>query len=145
VVLDPPPSAGGRSDAGLGQLCDLAADRGLRISFEFLPWSGVPSLRHAVDLVELVDRDNLRLTLDSWHWARQPGRPDESLLRSLPPHLIDVVQLCDAPLDSAGDLAAESQLQLLPGRGRSIISACSICLRRWAPVRCWPRKSSQDG
>jgi sugar phosphate isomerase/epimerase len=117
VVLDPEPSVGRRADAGLGQLCDLAADRGLHISFEFLPWSGVPSLRHAVDLLELVDRDNLRLTLDSWHWVRQPGGPDESLLRSLPPHLIDIVQLCDAPLVPVGDLAGESQLQLLPGDG----------------------------
>jgi len=117
VILEPPPSVGRRPDAGLGQLCDLAGERGLRISLEFLPWSGVARLRDAVDLLDVADRDNLGFALDSWHWFRQPGGPDEALLRSLPPQLIDVLQLCDAPLLPQGDLAQESHHRLLPGEG----------------------------
>ena len=129
VVLEPPPSVGRRPDAGLGQLCDLAGERGLRISLEFLPWSGVPGLQDAVDLLDIADRDNLGLALDSWHWFRQPGGPDEAMLRSLPAQLIDVLQLCDAPLLPQGDLLPREPPSPLAGRRgrRQSWSARSAC------------------
>jgi sugar phosphate isomerase/epimerase len=117
VVPDPGDNLSGRSDAGLGHLCDLAADRGLNVSFEFLPWSAVPDLASAIHLVEAVDRDNLGFVIDTWHWFRQPGGPALPVLRSLPADRIDIVQLNDAPVVPSGDLVDESQHRLLPGEG----------------------------
>jgi sugar phosphate isomerase/epimerase len=101
----------------LGVLCDLAAERGLRLSFEFLPWSGVPTLAEAVRLLEIVDRDNAGFVLDAWHWFRQPGGPDVDTLAAIGAERIHILQLNDAPAAPAPDLMIESGARLLPGEG----------------------------
>ena len=104
--------------ASLAALCDLASERGLAISLEFLPFGGVPGLASAVRLLEATNRDNLGLVIDTWHWFRQPGGPDVVTLRRIPPERIHVVQLDDAPSKPAGDLARETMTaRLLPGEG----------------------------
>jgi sugar phosphate isomerase/epimerase len=118
VTLEPelPPLA--EAARALGALCDLAADRGLAVSVEFLPWTGLPTLASAVGLIEAADRDNLGLVLDAWHWFRQPGGPDLEAVRALPPDRIHVLQLDDAPARPADDLPAETATaRLLPGEG----------------------------
>ncbi|OAA27715.1 sugar phosphate isomerase/epimerase [Frankia sp. EI5c] len=112
----------GPSFAGVARrlafLCDLAAERGLRISFEFLPWSVIPTLAAALRLLDAVDRENLGLVLDMWHWFRQPGGPDYDVLRAVPAERVDVVQLCDAPTRPADDLIMETMTaRLAPGAG----------------------------
>ncbi|ABW16140.1 Xylose isomerase domain protein TIM barrel [Parafrankia sp. EAN1pec] len=108
----------------LAYLCDLAAERGLRISFEFLPWSVVPNIRAAMRLLDAVDRDNLGLVVDMWHWFRQPGGPDYDTLRDVPTERIHVLQLCDAPTRPADDLRTETIIaRLLPGDGDADIEA----------------------
>ncbi|KPM54479.1 xylose isomerase [Frankia sp. R43] len=110
--------------ARLACLCDVAADQGLRISFEFLPWTVVPTLSAAARLLDAVNRDNLGLVLDLWHWFRQPGGPSEDVLRTVPPARIDVVQLCDAPAAPAQDPVVETTTaRLLPGVGDIDIDA----------------------
>jgi sugar phosphate isomerase/epimerase len=117
ATLDPAPPLDG-AVAGLRALCDLAADRGLRISFEFLPWTGVATIADAVRLIDAVQRDNLGLVIDAWHWFRQPGGPDVPTLRALAPERIHVLQLNDAPAWPAADLPTEtSTARLLPGTG----------------------------
>jgi sugar phosphate isomerase/epimerase len=102
----------------LQHLCDLAADRGLLISFEFLPWTAVPTVASAVRLIDAVDRDNLGLVIDAWHWFRQPGGPDLATLRSVPPERIHVLHLDDASSEPPPDLMMESgTARLLPGEG----------------------------
>lgn len=104
--------------AGLAALCDLAADRGLAVSFEFLPFTGVPTIRDAVALIDAVDRDNLGLVIDAWHWHRQPGGPDISTLRSVPAERIHLLQLDDVPARAAADPSTETlTMRLLPGEG----------------------------
>ncbi|CAI7975931.1 Sugar phosphate isomerase/epimerase [Frankia sp. Hr75.2] len=108
----------------LAYLCDLAAERGLRISFEFLPWSVVPNIRAVTRLLDAVDRDNLGLVVDMWHWFRQPGGPDYDTLRDVPAERIHVLQLCDAPARPADDLRTETiTARLLPGDGDADIEA----------------------
>lgn len=110
--------------AGLAALCDLAAERGLAVSFEFLPWTAVPDLATAVRLIEAVDRDNLGLVLDAWHWLRQPGGPDLVTLRAVGPERIHVLQLNDAPARPSDDLVHEAMAaRLLPGEGAVDIPA----------------------
>ena len=101
--------------AGLATLCDLAAERGLSISLEFLPFTGVPNIGSAIRLLEEADRENLGLVLDLWHWQR--GGPDVATLRSVPPERIHLLQLNDAPAQPGEDLIAESMMRLLPGEG----------------------------
>jgi sugar phosphate isomerase/epimerase len=115
VEPDLPPLA--EASAGLATLCDLAADRGLGISFEFVPGRGVPDLPSALRLFEATDRDNLGLCFDTWQWFRGTD-PDIAVLRDVPPERIYMVQLSDAPGRPAGDLVAEGLSgRLLPGDG----------------------------
>jgi sugar phosphate isomerase/epimerase len=111
----PPDGAAAR---GLRFLCELAADRGLRIGLEFLPFSGIPTIGSAARLIDAAGAGNLGLVLDTWHWFRQPGGPDLAALRALAPERIDVLQLNDATAEPAADLIAECRgHRLLPGDG----------------------------
>lgn len=103
---------------GVRALCDLAADRGLKVSFEYMPFTGVATTASIVQLLEAVDRDNLGIVLDTWHWFRQPGGPDVAALRSIPPERIHIFQLNDAPARPPEDIMLECvSARLLPGTG----------------------------
>lgn len=111
----PPLDQAGKNVA---RVCDLAADRGLAINFEFLPFSGVCGIRSVSRLIEAADRDNLGICLDLWHWFRSPEGQDLEALRALPPERVHVLQLCDAPRQPADDLPAETvTARRLPGEG----------------------------
>ncbi len=53
-------------------LCDRAKEHGLDVVLEFLPWSGIPDARTALEIVEKAGRDNGGITLDTWHHFRGP-------------------------------------------------------------------------
>jgi sugar phosphate isomerase/epimerase len=103
---------------GMRHLCGLAAERGLRVSFEILPFTAVPTITSAIELFDAVGAGNLGLVLDTWHWFRAPGGPDLAALRDLPPERVHVLQLNDAPAEPEADLIAECMnRRLLPGEG----------------------------
>ena len=62
------------------------------------PWSRIPDLATAWDVVRAADRPNGGLMLDAWHYFR--SEPDGELLRAIPGASILGVQLCDAPADT---------------------------------------------
>jgi sugar phosphate isomerase/epimerase len=102
----------------LAGLCDLAAERGVAISYEFLPPTAVPDLATAARLLEAVDRENFGLVLDTWHWFLQSGGPDLDTLREIPPARIHILQLNDAPAAIGDDwVHATMTARLLPGDG----------------------------
>jgi sugar phosphate isomerase/epimerase len=102
--------------SAFGGLCDRAADHGLLVHLEFLPWSRIPDLATAWAVVRAADRPNGGIMLDAWHYFR--GRPDGALLRSLPGSAILGVQLCDAPAEPEPEpLHATLHERLLPGDG----------------------------
>jgi len=106
--------------ARFSNLCQAAADAGLQVSVEFLPWTGIPDLATAWEVVERADCANVGIMVDMWHWLRQPGGPSPDLLRQIPSEMLRVVQLCDAPdeLPSDMDMATETMTaRLLPGDG----------------------------
>jgi sugar phosphate isomerase/epimerase len=97
-------------------LCDRAADHDLLVHLEFLPWSRIPDLSTAWQVVRAADRPNGGLMLDAWHYFR--SGPDRELLRSIPGTSILGVQLCDAPATPETDpLHATLHQRLLPGDG----------------------------
>ncbi len=65
----------GRSVRGV---CDRAAEHGLLVHLEFLPWSAFPNVHSAWDVVRLADRPNGGVIVDSWHCAAQRDHPRRS-------------------------------------------------------------------
>ena len=104
---------------GLTLLGKMAADRGLRICIEWLPWCALKDIKSAWKLVQAAGGENIGLVVDSWHWLRQPGGPDLPTLRSIPGSRIHCVQLNDTMRKGKGDdMMMESMTnRLLPGDG----------------------------
>lgn len=108
--------------AAFAALCDRAAEHGLLVHLEFLPWSRIPDLATAWQVVLGADRPNGGLMLDAWHYFR--SGPDGALLRSIPGASIMGVQLCDAPAEAEANLLhATLHERLLPGEGELPLSA----------------------
>lgn len=104
--------------AGLTHFADRAADAGLSLSIEWLPWTVLPTLTSAWQLIESVDRPNVGLVFDNWHWLRQPGGPQPDVLRTIPGDRVHLLQLCDAPAAADGPMLEETMTRrLLPGEG----------------------------
>jgi sugar phosphate isomerase/epimerase len=115
LAVDPglPPAALAEHFA---DLCDRAAEHGLLVHLEFLPWSPVPTLRAALEIAELAGRANGGVTLDVWHHARSGGRADD--VRAAAAARILAVQLSDAPAEPEANLVDETlHRRRLPGDG----------------------------
>jgi sugar phosphate isomerase/epimerase len=109
-------------------LADAARRGGATVAVEFLPWTGLPNLAAAWDLVEPLGGD-VGLVIDTWHWLRQPGGGDLELLGSIPADRILLVQLSDAPAAPSGELFDETmQRRLLPGDGAVDFGAVLGCV-----------------
>ncbi len=105
-----------RAAEDLARVCDRAREHGLLVTYEFLPWSGVPTIVHALDLIGRTGRDNATILFDSWHWFR--GGADLEGLRTIPGDKIASTQWNDAPREAWDDLPAEAmRARLLPGDG----------------------------
>lgn len=107
----------------LAGVCDRAAQHGLLITLEYLPWAGIPDAATALEIVTRCGRPNATLMIDTWHTFRGPT--SEAQLRALPGAKIGSVQINDAPREPAGDLLSETtSARLLPGEG-------AIPVARW--------------
>ncbi len=97
-------------------LCDRAADHGLLVHLEFLPWTRVPDVATAWEIARRAERANAGIVLDSWHFFR--GNPDWATLATLPGERVTAVQLSDAPARPGSDPIAETlHERRLPGEG----------------------------
>jgi sugar phosphate isomerase/epimerase len=100
------------SDA-FAALCDRAGPD-LTVALEFMPYSGVPDLATAWQIVAPVP--NAGLIIDNWHWARAGQKPAD--LDSVPADRIVSVQLCDVREEPMHPLRAESLgHRVPPGQG----------------------------
>lgn len=98
------------------RICDYAAERGVKVHIEFLPFGGIPDLRSAWRIVEAAGRPNGWLTVDSWHMFRSGSTLDQ--LAVIPGERIHTVQINDAPAKASADLMHETMNgRLLPGDG----------------------------
>ena len=97
-------------------VCDRAADHGLNVTLEYLPWSSIPDARTALEVVDRANRANGKVLVDTWHHFRGSGDPEQ--LRALPGEKIGSTQISDAPSKPAEDLSDETMAaRLLPGEG----------------------------
>jgi sugar phosphate isomerase/epimerase len=106
-----------RVQANLASLVDVTIANGATICLEYLPWTAIPDLASAWELIEPLG-PAAGLTLDSWHWQRQPGGPNPALLNTIPAERLTFVQLSDVSPDPLDDVLSETMSgRLLPGDG----------------------------
>jgi sugar phosphate isomerase/epimerase len=130
VVFDDADQA--RNVDTFGQVCELAAARGLTADLEFMPWTGVKTLAEARAIVEAAGHPAGAILFDCLHFDRCGATLEE--LATLPPALINYVQLCDGPepwRNSDEELIRVARTaRLIPGEGGIDVLAI---LRRLPP------------
>jgi sugar phosphate isomerase/epimerase len=111
-------------------LCAEADRVGVRVALEFVPFTGIPDLVSAWELVRDAP-PNGGLVVDVWHLFRGPDpERDLELLARLPGGRIFALQLCDAPADAWPDLRAETWTRRrLPGDGAQDVGAVVKAIR----------------
>ncbi len=108
--------------AAFAGICDRAAEHGLLVHIEFLPWSRIPDVRAAWEIVRRADRSNGGVLVDAWHFFR--GGADQSALRAVPGDRVLGLQLDDGPAEPEPDLPVASlHERLLPGEGELDLGA----------------------
>ena len=75
-------------------LCAQAAEHGVMIGLEMLPFSMLPNLGTALEMVAAADAPNGGLLVDIWHVMRSGGTMEE--VARLPARFIIAAELCDA-------------------------------------------------
>src|SRR5258707_6063733 len=89
----------------LGAITDLSARYGLRAVLEFFPWTVVPDLATAVQVVEVAGRIETGILVDTLHFDRSGSRVEQ--LDRIPGSRLPFVHVCDAPVqdtDTTGEL-----------------------------------------
>jgi sugar phosphate isomerase/epimerase len=92
------PYSGSIADAGrrFAALCDRAADHGLVVGLEFLPFTNIVTVDDARRIVEEAGRPNGGLCLDIWHFTRGPSTAE--MLAAVPGELVTGIQINDGTL-----------------------------------------------
>ena len=103
---------------GFGRLCDRAAQSGLWVDLEFMPFWGLSDLAVAWAIIDGAQRENCGIMVDTWHFSK--GTPDFELLRSLPGHRLVSVQVADAMKHQFGSNLFEDTVRFrkFPGEGQ---------------------------
>lgn len=100
----------------LAKLADLAAEYGISIAYEALAWGKyVSDYRDAWRIVELADRSNLGVCLDSFHVLSRGDDP--SGISAIDPDKLFFLQLADAPAFDMDVLSWSRHHRLFPGEG----------------------------
>jgi sugar phosphate isomerase/epimerase len=105
--------------ASFAAFCDKAAERGIRVELEFVPFWGIPDLPTAWDIVRRADRPNGTLMIDSWHLFKGPDPQDAlDLIPGIPGDKLTGFQLADALIaPQSSTLFGEAFLRRFPGDG----------------------------
>ncbi|WP_449469510.1 sugar phosphate isomerase/epimerase family protein [Sphingobium chungangianum] len=87
-------------------LCAQAADHGLMIGLEMLPFSTLPNLGAALEMVAAADAANGGLLVDIWHVMRSGGTMEE--VAKVPTRFIIAAELCDATMAMQGEITEDT-------------------------------------
>jgi 4-hydroxyphenylpyruvate dioxygenase len=102
--------------AQLGLLADLAAEYEMSIAYEALAWGKyVSDYRDAWKIVQLADRSNLGICLDSFHVLSRGHDPAE--IETIDAEKLFFLQLADAPAFDMDVLSWSRHHRLFPGEG----------------------------
>lgn len=119
----------------LAALCAIAAEHGMTVDLEFMPFRHLATLAQALRVVDLAAQDNARVMVDALHLFRSGGGAAD--VASAPASSLGVVQLCDAPLAAPAHegLAAEArERRLLPGEGELPLDALLAAVPEGSPL-----------
>jgi 2-keto-myo-inositol isomerase len=99
----------------LNELCDISSAHDVSLAFEFLGQTGcsVPTLDLAAEIVSEVDRKDLGVVIDSFHFYA--GNSTLEMIEALDPELIEIFHINDAEDRPREEL--EDRHRLLPGLG----------------------------
>lgn len=119
----------------LAALCGVAADHGMTVDLEFMPFRRLATLAQALSVVELAAQPNARVMVDALHLFRSGGTVAD--VASAPATSLGVVQLCDAPLAAPapeGLMAEARERRLLPGSGELPLAALLATVPDGSPL-----------
>jgi sugar phosphate isomerase/epimerase len=120
----------------LGAISDLSARYGLRAVLEFFPWTVVPDLSTAVQIVEAAGRTQTGILVDTLHFNRSGSRFEQ--LDRIPASRLPFVHVCDAPVKAAYTteelLHAGRAERLPPGEGEIDIRSILRHMPQGIPV-----------
>jgi sugar phosphate isomerase/epimerase len=115
LMTDDPPPVEQVAEA-YAALCDRAAEHGLLVHLEYLPWTSIATLDDALEVARLADRKNGGVMVDSWHHFRggsdAPGASAQGRILA--------VQLNDAPREPPTNLNVVDETlhhRRVPGEG----------------------------
>lgn len=116
-VIGPAAATTGEAAGAFGALCDRAADHGLVVGLEFLPFTDIVGVGDARAIVEAAGRPNGGICVDIWHHER--GADDLAAIAALPPELVKGIQMSDGPKHPAdSDYYTDCLInRLAPGDG----------------------------
>ena len=86
---------------GFGSLCDRAAEHGVLVGIEPLPYTNIANAADAQAIVRAAGRSNGGYCVDIWHHAR--GANDLSMIERLEPDRVFAIQMNDGALTPADD------------------------------------------
>jgi len=122
--------------ANFATLCQASAPYGMTCDLEFMPWTQVPDLPSAKQVVGKAGCENGGIIVDALHFARSSSKLSD--LDDIPRNWFHYVQLCDAPgevpTDVAGLIHTARCERLLPGEGGIDLSALFRRLPADVPV-----------
>jgi sugar phosphate isomerase/epimerase len=119
--------------AAFGALCDRAAEHGLVVHLEGLPWSQIPDVGTAWEIVRRAGRPNGGIAVDAWHFFRAGA--DFDALRAVPGNQVLGIQLDDGPAMAEENLVrATLHDRLLPGDGAFDLHGLVATLRAMGAV-----------
>jgi sugar phosphate isomerase/epimerase len=103
----------------IAQFCDLAAPYGLTVNLEMFPWTVVPNLATATQVMGKVDRPNSGILVDTLHFVRSGSALEE--LARVPRGWLHFAHICDAvgptPTTDEGLIFTAREDRLPPGEG----------------------------
>ena len=92
--------------AEFAALCAEAAEYGVMIGLEMLPFSTLPNLQSALEMVAAADAPNGGLLIDIWHVVRSGGAVAD--VAQVPARFIISTELCDAMNAMQGSITEDT-------------------------------------
>jgi sugar phosphate isomerase/epimerase len=109
-------------------LCDRAATERLLVHLEYFPWSGIPDLATALEVVRRAGRANGGVLVDLWHHVRGPDAGSDDFADTAP-HVL-AVHVNDTAVVAGPSPAEEARHgRELPGAGAGRAAALVAALR----------------
>ncbi len=126
-------------------VCDRAADHGMKVGLEFLPFTNVRTATDAMAIVGAADRPNGGVCVDIWHHRR--GANDVSLIEAIPVDKVMAVQINDGPMKPQIDDYKDDCLlnRVAPGDGEMHVAEFVAMLLRMGTTAPWSLEVCQQG